>query len=389
MGAIRDLSSNGASGRLQVTTGVTEGAVFFDRGHIVDASLGKLTGFQAINAIAGVRDATVSFDQSSPPPNQNLTPAERMLLNQFFDLRVHLEPEYFAGATGPTDNEPAQVVPLKDVEVGGNSSLGHLQQTTERMPHFENQAIPEPPFVDTDPVISDATLLSRAEPTQASSVNGDDSIPGTVDEVTMIRTDSLRDEHPPAISYQPVSQRRFQPALLVIPLTILLAVVAAALIYRSRERRSPAPAPATATAVQTPSAADVQPVTQNPEASSQDLTGTWKVVNTVEQTSYQPYKNLEVGFELAINQTGNDFTGKGEKVSENGRSLTGKSRTPIEVKGSIDGDKIEATFSERGAARKTNGRFVWRIDKTKGALTGTFVSSAARASGRSAATKGL
>jgi len=37
--------------------------------------------------------------------------------------------------------------------------------------------------------------------------------------------------------------------------------------------------------------------------------------------------------------------------------------------------------------RKTNGRFVWRIDKASGGLKGTFSSTAARTSGKSAATK--
>jgi hypothetical protein len=97
---------------------------------------------------------------------------------------------------------------------------------------------------------------------------------------------------------------------------------------------------------------------------------------------------MKVGFNVSINQNGNDFTGKGEKISENGQSLPADSRTPIVVKGTIDGDKVEATFTESGALRKTNGRFVWRIDKASGGLTGTFVSTAARTSGKSAAKKG-
>lgn len=98
---------------------------------------------------------------------------------------------------------------------------------------------------------------------------------------------------------------------------------------------------------------------------------------------------MKVGFNVSINQSGKDFTGKGEKVSENGQSLPAGSRTPIEVRGTINGDKVEATFSENGATRKTNGRFVWRIDKASGGLTGTFVSGAARSSGKSAAKKEL
>jgi hypothetical protein len=94
-------------------------------------------------------------------------------------------------------------------------------------------------------------------------------------------------------------------------------------------------------------------------------------------------------FQLAINQTGRNFTAKGEKVSENGRSLPASDRTPIHVTGSINGDRVEATFFEEGTLRKTNGRFVWRTEKPGSGLAGTFVSSAARTSGKSAATKEL
>jgi hypothetical protein len=155
-----------------------------------------------------------------------------------------------------------------------------------------------------------------------------------------------------------------------------------------------APAPGVAESSAPPVAEPVQkaePTKENDQpmaAATQDLTGTWNVVNTVEKTSFGSFKNLKIGFNLSINQNGKGFTGRGEKVSENGRSLPANSRTPILVRGSINGDRVEATFSEVGTTRKTNGRFVWRIDKA-GALTGTFVSTAARTSGRSAARKEL
>jgi hypothetical protein len=56
------------------------------------------------------------------------------------------------------------------------------------------------------------------------------------------------------------------------------------------------------------------------------------------------------------------------------------------VKGSIDGNTVEANFSEQGEVRKSSGHFVWRIDK-RGGLNGRFVSTAARAPGKSAAKK--
>lgn len=98
---------------------------------------------------------------------------------------------------------------------------------------------------------------------------------------------------------------------------------------------------------------------------------------------------MKIGFNLSINQTGSTFTGKGSKVSENGRALPAGSRTPIQVQGSIKGDMIEATFIEEGSARKSNGKFVWRIDKSGRGLTGNFATSAARSSGKSAATRAL
>src|SRR6185503_16389763 len=102
---------------------------------------------------------------------------------------------------------------------------------------------------------------------------------------------------------------------------------------------------------------------------------------------YRSFKNMKIGFALSINQPGTSFTGTGHKVSENGRSLPAGSRTPIQVQGSIEGDRIEATFFEDGTARKSNGRFIWRIDKAGRGLSGNFATTAARSSGKSAATR--
>jgi hypothetical protein len=123
------------------------------------------------------------------------------------------------------------------------------------------------------------------------------------------------------------------------------------------------------------------------DATSPNLTGTWRVTNVVRKTSYRSFEHLEVGFQLAINQTGRQFIAEGQKVSENGRILPISRRTPIHVTGSIDGDRIEATFFEEGLGRKTNGRFVWKIHNGGAGLSGMFVSTAAKSSGKSAATK--
>ena len=330
---IRMLSSERVSGALQLSTGLTEGALFFDRGQLVDARLGKLTGFQAINALASVRDGSYNFDPAIAPPAQSsMTASERVLLKDFFGIET-ADPESGDAELNWSEDgsAPAQVVPLSSVEE----------------------------YADDQPLITkdDEATLVRPKPTVA--------------------------EPPPPLSHVPVARSAFRPALLLILLTVLVAAAAGVFLYRFRKSDSTA---SVAPAVQTATPVDVP---QEPTAGVPDLTGNWKVVNTIEQTSYQAYKNMEIGFNVSINQAGKDFTGKGEKISENGRSLPAAGRTPIEVKGTIDGDKVEATFSESGAVRKTDGRFVWRIDKGSGGLTGTFVSGAARTRGKSAATKVL
>jgi hypothetical protein len=286
------------------------------------------------------------------------------------------------------------------------------------------------PFVA--PVVSDASSLPPSSFTESVTTTPDapdyyDDQAVVSDEATVVRSrKSLRAENQPPITYGPSSRSRVPPALFATILTILVAAAALALVYRFRGSSSTTPAtvqtstdagdqqlpdssttPAavqtstdagdqqlpdsstTPAAVQTSTSVSDQQVANGtaPTSVTPDLTGNWNVTNTIEQTAYQPYKNMQVGFELAINQTGNEFTGTGQKVSENGQSLPGTSRTPIVVRGSIEGDKVKATFSETGATRKTSGRFVWRIDRAKGGLTGTFASSAARSRGRSAATK--
>jgi hypothetical protein len=352
---IRVLSARGASGRLHVSTGMTDGALLFNRGRLVDVRVGRLNGFQAINALAGVPDATYNFDPSVQTPAQSsIAPKERVLLKDFFGIEAaEREVADEVPASWPDeDAEPEQVVPLSEV--------------------------PDP--VIATPLDDEATLI-RTKPSGAEPRPHVSTAP------------NVSTAPAPAFLDQPRARSAFRPAssalraALLLTLLVLVAGAAGALIYQFRKPDSTA---STVPAVQTPSAEVAQPPSTSETASAvPDLTGNWNVVNTVEQTSYGAYKNMRIGFNVSIDQTGKDFTGTGQKISENGRTLPADSRTPIVVKGTIDGDKVEATFSESGAVRKTNGRFVWRIDKTSGGLTGTFVSNAARSSGKSAATKEL
>ena len=335
---IRMLSSQGASGSLQIDTGATDGEVCFYRGQIVDARLGKITGFQAINALASMRNTTYNFEQAITPPAQNrITPNEQMLLKNFFGIQPVLPDEEDVPLERWPDEDPKPVIPLSSVEAdhqNGSPSDEQLDEPTRmRAP---------------DQTPRDVSVIFKGDP-----------------EVTLVKR---------KLSRRPPTNQQIARSVFVILVMVVIGVIALILVQRFRRHES-------TTTIQTASP------TSEAKNDIPDLTGTWKVTNTVDQTSYQAYQNMEVAFNVSINQSGNAITGKGEKISENGRSLPTNGRTPIEMKGTVDGDKIEATFFENGRLRKTNGRFVWRIDKTSGGLTGTFITTAARSSGRSAATK--
>jgi hypothetical protein len=329
---IRTLCANGESGRLEVLAGAIQGELSFAEGKLVDARVGHLTGFRAVNAVVAMRDARFSFDPTfSPLASGSITASERVVLRQFFGIEAVAGSDYL---------EPAAA--------------------TWR----EEEAVPVVPINDT------------------------------ADEVTIVSSNVTSDESP-SLPPPPVSRSTYRPSLAFAALAIALMATGAVLFYKfhkpaaapvvasveSPARLQPAASPAVVAAVEPPARGKQT----TPVKTEQDLSGKWTVVNTVESTSYGSFKNMKIGFDLSINQTGTSFTGRGYKVSENGRSLPASGRTPIEVRGAINGDQIEATFVEEGAARKSNGKFVWRMDRNGRGLTGSFATTAARSSGKSAA----
>jgi len=403
--AINILSSRNDSGRLQITAGLTEGELFFDKGQLVDARMGKLSGFQAINAISSLRDPTFKFDPSITPPAQSsITANERRLLKDFFGIgtiRPEAPPDSDATFWPEDQTPPQQVVPLAAVEeIEHSPSDAHIR--TDSLPRIVNNESlwADPAATAAATVTEDAEPLHPSEQSEQERQLPPPSYADKDRETTSVGGDVLRDE-PPRVPL--VSSSGFRlPAALAVLLILIVAVLAIALAYRARQQNESSSVASaahtttpnqTSTPSDTSSPADVQQVAKDDVAKSDhetaratDLSGNWTIINTVEKTSYQSFKNMQVGFNLAINQSGKQFTGRGEKISENGRTLPDASRTPITVKGSIDGNKVEASFSEQGEARKSTGHFVWRIDK-RGGLNGRFNSTAARASGKSAAKK--
>lgn len=114
-----------------------------------------------------------------------------------------------------------------------------------------------------------------------------------------------------------------------------------------------------------------------------DLSGEWTMLNTVWETQYAAFKDLQLGFRLWIRQQGQTFVATGEKYLENGRLLPPAARRPITLQGTLTaGGGVEATFVEAGRRRQTTGRVrLTRRDSQH--LQGTFHSTAAGSSGAS------
>ncbi len=134
-------------------------------------------------------------------------------------------------------------------------------------------------------------------------------------------------------------------------------------------------------------AASPERSSETPTSRMPNLSGEWILVNTIERTSFPAFTKLRVGYHLTITQAGTEFKAEGEKYLENGLEMNPSQRTPIRVNGSVSYDTVRGTFVEEGLRRTTTGSFDWRLLSDANELRGTFVSSAAKSSGSSVATR--
>src|SRR4051812_18403011 len=265
---INSLSARRESGRLEIASGLTRGELFFDKGQLVDARVGKLSGFQAINALSSLRDPTFEFDPSIPPPAQSsITASERLLLKDFFGIGT-IRPEATHDSDAlfwPDDHvPPQQVVPLAEVqELEHSGSDAHIN--TDSTPRFVNNE-----SLWADPAATAAATM-KAEAESLNPSQDQQSPPpayahSDAREATVAGGKALRQERPP------VSSSGFRRPVLLAVLMILIGVaVATALAYRFRQpKNSPSVASAvqTSTPVDSTSSADVQPVAKDNVAKS-------------------------------------------------------------------------------------------------------------------------
>ena len=87
---IAALTAGGQTGRLQITSPATRGALFFRDGKLIDAHMGLFSGFPAINLAVSIREATFTFDPSIQS-SRTAVPIplnERLLLKERFGIET-------------------------------------------------------------------------------------------------------------------------------------------------------------------------------------------------------------------------------------------------------------------------------------------------------------
>ena len=114
-----------------------------------------------------------------------------------------------------------------------------------------------------------------------------------------------------------------------------------------------------------------------------NLTGEWKIINTIDSTSYPLYQDMQLGYRIFLQQDGKKITGEGEKCWENGKEIPSTAHSPISIEGTLDGMVVTATCTEKGARRSTSGSFIWTVSPDGRMLKGSFTSTAANSQGTS------
>ena len=109
------------------------------------------------------------------------------------------------------------------------------------------------------------------------------------------------------------------------------------------------------------------------------MSGAWSFTTNVESTSLAAFTGLRLGYEIQLTQKGDHVSGIGRKIAENGKPIGSPAQTPITLDGTIKGDRLTLTFTEKGTQRDSQGKFVLLADE--GTLRGRFSSTAAQSSG--------
>jgi hypothetical protein len=111
-----------------------------------------------------------------------------------------------------------------------------------------------------------------------------------------------------------------------------------------------------------------------------DLTGSWNMVMTTEETTFKPFEGLEVEFLIFITQQKENVEGQGEKIKENREELSGKQKTKLSFTGNVQDSTVVLNYTNFGAKRVSLGQISLKLNED-GELKGTHTASAANSKG--------
>jgi hypothetical protein len=108
------------------------------------------------------------------------------------------------------------------------------------------------------------------------------------------------------------------------------------------------------------------------------VSGVWRM-DTQTEASDSSLTGLQLHYEVTLAQEGDQVTGSGTKVSDDGGAGAG-ARTPVAMSGTVAGERLTLNFVEGGSGSETRGKIVLVIDNA-GTLRGRFSSNAVPSTG--------
>lgn len=108
-----------------------------------------------------------------------------------------------------------------------------------------------------------------------------------------------------------------------------------------------------------------------------DISGKWEIKFNIEESSFIPYKGRSMTFKLFFIQVKNEIEAKGEKWRIDNKEIPFGQHDPIDVKGTIQGNKLYCTYTLKGTKRTTVGNIEAIILENSQTLNGKFSGTAA------------
>ncbi|MEP2447613.1 MAG: hypothetical protein ABJI69_10315 [Balneola sp.] len=122
-----------------------------------------------------------------------------------------------------------------------------------------------------------------------------------------------------------------------------------------------------------------------------NLSGEWKIKLIIDETSYNPFKDLSIYYKVHLLQKGYELSGSGEKVKEiNSQNEVTEyekdKRVTIDINGYyerkyLNRSIIYLNIVEKGRIRESRATYTLKI-KNKKLLKGTFITTAADSQGK-------